>query len=256
MTSAHSTRKIGLWGAITTLVGFVIGVSIFLLPGQLAATTGPAVILSYAIASTIGIFSCLVAAQLGAVLPVTGASFICVARCLSPLLGFIQIWFIITGVALSMALIASGFADYFVGMFPNVDTTLCAVLIILLIGGLNLLGVDASVKIQFAMVAVILFVLLVFSVVGLAEMELARLTPFMPNGMSSVLTAAIPAFFSYAGFLMIVELGGEIERPNRNIPLTLLFSFFTGLDRLYGDLAGPGWKCIVAGIRQDGDAGN
>jgi APA family basic amino acid/polyamine antiporter len=60
-------------------------------------------------------------------------------------------------------------------------------------------------------------------------MDTALLTPFMPNGFSPVLAAAVPAFFSYAGFMVIIEIGGEIRDPGRNIPLALLFSFLTVL---------------------------
>ena len=56
-------RTIGLWGAVATLVGFVIGVSVFLLPGELAATAGPGVVISYGIASLIGLFA-LIAEEL------------------------------------------------------------------------------------------------------------------------------------------------------------------------------------------------
>ena len=38
-------RHIGLGGAVFTLVGYVIGASIFVLPGQLSAQVGPGLVL-------------------------------------------------------------------------------------------------------------------------------------------------------------------------------------------------------------------
>lgn len=51
------------------------------------------------------------------------------------------------------------------------------------------------------------------------------LTPMVPNGYGSVLSAAVPAFYSYSGFLGFVIIGEEIKNPGRTIPLTLLLTF-------------------------------
>ena len=220
-----SARQIGLWGATATLIGFVIGVSVFLLPGQLAGTAGPAVILAYAIASIVGILSCVVAAQLGAVFPVTGASFVCVARLLGPAFGFAHVWLTVIGVSVAIALVAYGFADYLSLLFPGVDRVSVAMGVVVALAVVNMFGAKLTTGVQAAMVFLMVVVLAVFCGVGIAKMDVSLLTPFVPNGFESVLAAAVPAFFSYAGFMMIVELGAEIKSPGRNIPIALLISF-------------------------------
>jgi APA family basic amino acid/polyamine antiporter len=79
------------------------------------------------------------------------------------------------------------------------------------------------------MVFALLLALTVFALAGLVNMDTDRLTPFMPNGFSPVLAATVQAFFSYAGFMVIIEIGGEIKNPTRNIPLALAISFITVL---------------------------
>ena len=219
------TRTIGVWGAVATIIGFVVGVSIFLLPGELAGIAGPAVVLAYGVASLIAIFSCVVAAQIGAVFPVSGASFVCLTRVVSPFLGFAQVWLVISGVSIAIALVAYGFADYFSLLFPAADRTVAAAGIIVALCVLNLMGSKTSVSGQGIMVVVLMSVLIVFCAGGYVHMDTTLLTPFIPNGIGSIFIAAIPAFFSYAGFMMIIELGGEIKYPSRNIPLALLISF-------------------------------
>jgi APA family basic amino acid/polyamine antiporter len=76
------TRSIGTTGLVVTIVGLVIGISIFILPGSLAATAGPGVIISYLIAGVMALFSCVVAAQIGVLFPVSGAGFICISNML------------------------------------------------------------------------------------------------------------------------------------------------------------------------------
>jgi len=71
MTSNRLDRKIGLWGAVFLLIGNIVGASIFILPGQLAGLAGPGVVIAYFIAAVPAIINCLIAAQVGAILPVS-----------------------------------------------------------------------------------------------------------------------------------------------------------------------------------------
>ena len=52
-------KQVGLAGATATVVGFVIGTSIFVLPAQLAGSAGPAVVVSYGIACCIALLLCI-----------------------------------------------------------------------------------------------------------------------------------------------------------------------------------------------------
>lgn len=218
-------RSIGLWGAVVTLVGFVIGASVFLLPGELGALAGPGVIISYGIASVMALFTCLIAAQIGTLFPVSGASFVYSTKMTSPFFGFLMVWLVIAGVSMAIALVAHGFAGYFDVLLPGANKTFIAVTVVLAFGGLNLLGANASVSVQTLMVVLFMAVLLVFSTAGAANINTDLLVPFVPNGYGAVLMVAVPAFFSYAGFSMIIDIGGEIRNPTRTIPLSLLISF-------------------------------
>jgi len=218
-------RTIGLWGVVATLVGFVVGAGIFLLPGELAATAGPGVIISYALASIVVAFSCIIGAFVSGIVPVSGASFVYSTKMTSPVLGFLMIWAIIAGVSMGVAFVAHGFAQYLEVLMPGRNKTLVAVMIVLVFGGINLFGAVASVKAQTLLVITFVTAVLVFSVVGIAQIDTDLLVPFTPNGYGPVLMAAVPAFFSYAGFLMIIDIGGEIKNLSRTIPLGLLISF-------------------------------
>lgn len=218
-------RTIGLRGAVVTLTGFVIGASIFLLPGELAATAGPGVVVSYGIASVIVAFSCVIGAHIGTMFPVSGASFVYATRLTAPLWGFLMIWLTIAGVSMSVALVAHGFAGYFNVLFPGADRMLVAVLVVLVFGVINMRGAVASVRVQSLMVIAFMTAVTAFAVTGTAQVDTGLLIPVAPNGYGPVLAAAVPAVFSYAGFLVIIDIGGEIRNPSRTIPLALLISF-------------------------------
>lgn len=218
-------RRVGTPGATVLLVGFVIGISIFILPGTLAGTAGPAVIVSYLLASLMAVFSCIVAAQIGAAFPVSGASFVAVSRLLSPLWGFVVVWVIIGAGAVAVALLAYGFADYAGSLWPAFDRRPGAMLLVAVLGVLNLAGIRETVAAQWLLVALFMIALAAFCVFGLANLEPSNLLPFMPEGLSPVIAATVPAFFSYTGFMVIIEIGGEIRDPQRNIPRALAASF-------------------------------
>lgn len=218
-------RQIGIAGATTTLVGLVVGISIFILPGTLAATAGPAVIASYALASFLTLFVCVVAAQIGSLFPVSGATFVAIGRLVSPFFGFVTVWMMIGAISVAIALVAYGTADYLQQILPGTNRPLAAWGIVLTLAALNVVGMKANVTAQTLMVAVFAVALAVFIAAGAMNVRADYLVPFAPNGWWPVAAAAIPAFFSFAGFMIIIDIGGEIRDPARTIPRALGLSF-------------------------------
>ncbi|WP_262690616.1 APC family permease [Kordiimonas aestuarii] len=218
-------RTLGTTGVVVTLVGYVIGASIFILPGSLAATAGPAVVIAYLLAAVIAAFSCLAAGQLGSVFPNTGAGFIAVTRLLSPFTGFIGIWLMLAVYIMAIVLIALGFAEYFTALFPAFDATAVAFVVVALFTVLNMGKLDVLVRLQGILVLAFMVALAGVSIGGLATMDSANLTPFVPAGWNPVLLVAVPAFFSYGGFMAVMEMAGEIKSPGKTIPRGLILSF-------------------------------
>lgn len=223
------TREFGPMGVVVTVVGYVIGASIFILPGQLAASVGPAVIVSYAIAAVIALFACVAAAQLGSLYPRTGAGYVAISNLVSPLGAFITIWLMLAAYVFAIALIANGFGEYFNALLPGVDPQIAAYGVVLLFGALNLGGAANLVRVQSAIVLLFMIALVAVSAGGFFTVNADNLDPFMPLGINPVVLAVVPAFFSYGGFMVVMEMAGEIRNPARTIPLALGISFLVVL---------------------------
>ncbi|MEZ5980696.1 MAG: hypothetical protein R3C54_00095 [Parvularculaceae bacterium] len=133
-------RTIGLFGAVITLVGFVVGASIYILPGAIAASAGPGVVISYGIACLLALFSCIVAAQIGVAYPASGASFVIIGRLVSPFIGFLLVWMMIGAAAVAIALLGYGFADYVGVWISGGHRSLIGGGVIILFTIVNLLG--------------------------------------------------------------------------------------------------------------------
>ncbi|KGE04378.1 APC family permease [Pseudohaliea rubra] len=217
-------RNVGVPGATAIIVGFVIGVSVFVLPGTLAASAGPAVLVSYALASLLGLLACVVGAQLGCAYPCSAAGFVAVADLLGDRWGFLLVWMIVGASAVGVGLLAHGLANY-LGSVVTINVTSIAVGAVLLSGLVNLFGARAGAGLQMVLVLVFLAALLLFVGAGLPAIDTAKLRPFFPRGAGPVLAAVVPAYFSYAGFFVIIELAGELKDPARTIPRAMTISF-------------------------------
>ncbi len=225
MSDDRLRRQIGLGGAVFLLVGNIVGASIFILPGELAGIAGPAVFIAYLIAGGLAIINCLIAAQVGSILPVSAGDYVFTSIVLHPVIGFLKVWAGMIGLIVGAPILAFGFAEYMRFFLPEWDRLTIAIGITLVLLILNLAGLRTSVRSQMVMVSIFVIALLVFGIGGLFFIDVGELTPVVPNGWGSVLSAAVPAFYSYSGFLTLVIVGEEIKNPGRNIPRTLLITF-------------------------------
>src|SRR5699024_12556452 len=75
--STHTVpkRTMGFVTATEMLIGTVIGSSVFIVPGALAASVGPAVWLTYLIGAILLLFAAVMFAQIESVMPVTAANY-------------------------------------------------------------------------------------------------------------------------------------------------------------------------------------
>lgn len=254
ISNGQPAYKIGLIGVVFTLIGFVIGASIFVLPGELYTLAGPAMLLSFLIASIPAAGTCLTAAQIAAAFPGNGANVLAVRSLVSPLGGFGVAWFIIGSSIVALALLALGFADYLAVVAPSLRGAarpFTATAVTLLFALLNSFGARAAVVVQSAMVVWLVLILALFTSLAVPNMDVSHFTPFASKGGIAIATAVIPAFFAFLGFTLIVEVSGDVEHPARTLPLALAISYAVILLAYIGVAAG-----VVGILPPDRMAGN
>jgi len=225
LSNVRLQRKIGLSGAIFLLIGNVIGASIFILPGSLAGIAGPAVFIAYLIALIPAFFNTLVAAQVGGILPVSAADYVFTSTVLHPMLGFLKVWAAMIGALVGGPILAYGFADYFSYFAPEANRVFVASTAVIIMMVINLLGIRSSVKLQMVMVSIFISALLILAIGGLFYIDKELLTPIAPMGWGAVISVAVPAYYSYTGFTMLLSITEEIRDPARNIPLITFYTF-------------------------------
>ena len=225
MNGSGLARTVSLPSAVFFIIGYVVGATIFILPGSLAADAGPAVFVAYALAGIPAIFAGFVMAQIGSALPVSGANYVLIREVLSPYLGFLYQWIMVSMAAVAIPLIAFGFADYLGYFLPGIDDRVVAAALTIFFVIVNGFGITVVASMQNLLVIAFLVALILFGVGGVSAGDASLLQPLFPHGYSAMTIAVITASFSYAGVYVIAEIAGEVKRPGRNIPLAILLGF-------------------------------
>src|SRR5271157_684108 len=246
-------KGLGVFGAISVVAGTMIGTAIFVVPGTMLQQVGtPGMVLAvFVAAGVLSLFGALSYAELGAAMPEAGGEFVYMRRAYGPLAGFLYGWtqFVIAKTA-SIAAIATGFVVYLAYFFPRLRETLWgtslrlggqeldlhltglqigATLMVLLLSGLNVLGVRRSGAVQTLFTASKLLVLAVLIVLGLTygHGSWQGFGPFSAAGGHGGLLAAfgvgtVSALWAYDGWNNLSMVAGEVKSPQRNVPVALI----------------------------------
>src|SRR5699024_7495217 len=152
-----------------------------------------------------------------------GTYFYC-KRLLNPTVGYIASVSLILGGMGATVMLSLGFAEYLQYFIPSLPIKFTAFLILLILYGINLLGLKTAEMLQILMTLWILLALLVFAIPGIFVIEPSNLTPFIPNGFGDFLMGSSLAVYSYVGYGIISEIGGTIDKPEKNIPRAIFIS--------------------------------
>lgn len=219
--STTLSSSIGLVGVLALLVGNAIAVPIFVLPGPLAGTSGPSLVLAIVLAAIPASFVVLYNALLGSAMPVAGGLYVYISRLTAPYWGFLVPFTIPLVAWASLLITATGFAEY-TRIFFDVPSLLLIYVLLGFVLVINLIGLRMVAQVQILFFLGLVATLLVFIVPGLGSVETANYTPFFPDYGAFAL-AVVALFYPFLGFGLLIELGEEIDDPGRTIPLVLGF---------------------------------
>ncbi len=237
-------RALNAWDLTAIGIGCIIGVGIFVLPGvQAAKNAGPAIILSFAIASIACACSALCYAELAAMIPVSGSAYTYGYATLGEIFGWIIGWDLILEYMVAAILVSTGWSAYFVNLLRNAIGisishnfaaspwdkepglfNLPAVLIVLLITWLLVRGIKESSRVNLIIVMIKLSVVLFFIIAAFGHVNKANWQPFMPFGFNGVMRAAAIVFLAFVGFDAVSTTAEEARNPQRDLPIGIMGS--------------------------------
>ncbi len=208
---------------VAMIVGLVIGAGIFKAPAVVAANTGSetALMLTWLAGGAVSILGALCYAELAAAYPNTGGEYHFLQRAYGRAVGFLFAWsrlvVLQTG---SIALLAFVLGDYAAQIVPlgRHGPTLFAAAAVLLLTGLNLLGLRSSTSVQNTLTLFTLGGLLLVIAVGLTfQAADAKPSPPMAGGDSALGLAMVFVLLTYGGWNEAAYLSAELKEVQRRM---------------------------------------
>jgi APA family basic amino acid/polyamine antiporter len=221
-------RDLGFLEAYTLGLGTMIGAGIFVLPGIVAESAGPASAISFAIGGVVALLAALSLSELATGMPKAGGSYYYVNHALGSFFGTIVGWGMWAGLMFATAFYMLGFGQYLFNqpsgaLLVNIAALVMASLLV----AINYRGVKETGSLQNVIVIALIGLIFAFLAVGLTRINTDLLTPFAPAGWSAVGATAGTVFVTFIGFEVIATSAEEIKDPGRTLPLSMIAAVVT-----------------------------
>lgn len=214
-------RRLGLGDAVAIGLGAMIGAGVFSAFAPAAAAAGSGLLIGLGIAAVVAFCNATASAQLAAVYPTSGGTYIYGRERIGPWAGFAAGWAFVIGKTASCAAMALTFATYAVG--DSAWARVLGAVAVLALGALNCRGVTRTALLTRLLAGATLTVLAIL-VIGIASgpnSDPARIggwSALGEGGVYGVLQSAGLLFFAFAGYARIATMGEEVREPRRTIP--------------------------------------
>ncbi|MEP6750559.1 MAG: amino acid permease [Bacteroidota bacterium] len=262
MDQPQLKKTIGLWSAVSIIIGSIIGSGVFMKPATMAAQLGSPLWLAavWIIAGVFSLTGALIYAEVGAMLPETGGQYVYFKHMYGRFVAFLYGWaafaVINTAAVAAISFVCSQYADYFLhlprlgaaaehsvalhmpllgNLYPleNIGVKLLAVALVIGLTLLNYVSVRAGSALQVISTVVKMLVIgalifgIFFSGKGSAGNFIHAIHPQHGIGLLSGIVGALTgAFMAYDGWINITFVGGEINNPQTTIPRSLFIGVF------------------------------
>ncbi len=212
-------RRLGLRDAVAIGLASMIGAGVFAVWAPAARAGGDWLLLGLALAALVAYANASSTGRLAARYPESGGAYRYGREELGVWPGFLAGWGFVIGKTASCAAMAMTAAAYLV---PAEWQKPVAIAAVVLLSGLNLLGITRTARAATVIVAAVLAVLALVVLAGLSGLAsgdaAGPLASEAATGPYGVLQSAGLLFFAFAGYARIATLGEEVRAPERTIP--------------------------------------
>lgn len=214
--SSQLTRRLRLGDAVMLGLGSMLGAGIFAAIGPAASAAGTGLLIGLAIAAVVAYANATSSAQLAAIYPHAGGTYVYGRERLGPLWGFMAGWGFVVGKTASLAAMALTVGAY---ASPGRERVV-GVAAVAVLTFINYFGVQKTASLT---KVVVTFVLLSLAVIAYASFStpkgtITNLADLTGGSLGGILESAGLLFFAFAGYARIATLGEEVVDPARTIP--------------------------------------
>jgi len=202
----------------------MIGAGVFAAFAPAARAAGTGLLIGLGVAAVVAYCNATASAQLAAVYPTSGGTYVYGRERLGPWWGFAAGWAFVVGKAESCAAMALTFASYAVPG-PTWAQRLVGVAAVLALAAINSRGVTRTATTTRLLVAGTLIAMTVLvAAIGTGGHTSGSHLVAPVGGVHGVLQAGGLLFFAFAGYARIATMGEEVVEPARTIPRAILLA--------------------------------
>src|SRR6516165_2871164 len=228
MTAPQTGAYLNIWQAAFIGVAAMVGAGIFSLLGAAGEVAGAAVWISFLIAGAIAILQGYSFARLGARYPSAGGMLEYVHQGFGDghVLGIVA-WLLLFTNAIITAMVAVSFGSYAssaVNASGTTATALFAVLLLLVMTGLNVVGSRAVAHTQTVVVVVVIGILTVFAISTLSNLHPHLLAFSGYPSLQKIVSSVALTFFAFLGFGVITFTAKDLDQPKRQLPRAMFLA--------------------------------
>ncbi len=238
MENLQPGRQLNLPQTISIIVGVVIGSGVFLNIPIVAKFAGSPMLSAviWFLGGVLWIPQILILAEMGTAYPAQGGPYYFLYKAGSPFLAFLYTWTaFLTSDTPTLTIVGLAAASSLTFFFPAFTDPLTAKLfatsLIVIITLIQLRSVNFAGNVQIVLTISKLLPLILLVVIGFFYLNSGNLAApssiilKSQGGFFEAVTAGISStIWSYAGFLNILYMAGEVKRPEKNLPLSLISS--------------------------------
>jgi len=221
-TDAGPKRYVSTREAAFIGVGAMVGAGIFSLLGTAAEVAGSAVWLSFALAGGIAALQGYSFAKFGARYPTAGGLLEYVNRAYGEgHAATITSWLTFSANVIVTAMVALSFGSYASTAIADGNpawTKGFAVLLVIVMSGLNVAGSTLVAKVQSLIVFVVIGILAFFAIVTISAIDPALIAPSTYPSARDIVSGVALTFFAFLGFGVVTFTAKDLKDPSRQLP--------------------------------------
>ncbi|MCC5949584.1 MAG: amino acid permease [Nitriliruptoraceae bacterium] len=215
-TGGALARRLTLNDAVVLGLGSMIGAGVFAAIGPAAQAAGAGLLVGLALAAMVAYANATSSAQLAALYPQSGGTYVYGRERLGPFWGTLAGFGFVIGKTSSLAAMALTFGAYAAPEYARP----MAVAAVVALTAVNVAGVRKTAGLTKVIVVSVLAALaaVVAAALGGGSVEVGNLDGVLQASPTGVLQAAGLLFFAFAGYARIATLGEEVIDPAVTIP--------------------------------------
>ncbi|EEI19290.1 APC family permease [Lentilactobacillus hilgardii] len=230
-------RDLGLWSALSLVIGTIIGAGVFVRQSAVLDDAGSTTmgLLAWLAGGILTITAGLTIAEIASQMPETGGLYVYMEKIYGRIWGFLSGWMqiVIYGPAMIASLgayLAILLSDFF--GFPSKYNALIAIGAIILVGILNLFSNRYGAT--FAIITTLcklvpVAALIIFGLFFGKQGALGQSISEVHQSAGNFGVAILATLFAFDGWILIANLGGEIKNPRKLLPQAITFGILAVL---------------------------